>query len=709
MRELWRLEALPGWVTNELNLPAGSTFESLGANMWEIASFPVSRRVRNFIVNFVTARRAEIKPLNVLSSPLPPSLSALQLPWTIRTRNCLESARLLADRSMFSELIYADLLEIPAMGIVSVLDFACVAEAGISQFDLGLRAGANSSERKATHGTTEVSDLLIAAIDAPWANQVSAQDPRFADLLSPHGGTVFERIDQLTDQPSEDPTAEVRLAEAVASIQDRIEKLSQLSLDKALLQFLEDLSGLQGLKLEALSARFGWSGKPPITLEEAGAMLGVTREWIRQLQKRTLDRVPQHPVFMPLLDKAMKLLRERAPVDLETAGKLLRDYGLTSVDFRPESVLSAAKTCGRTATFQIKRTGGRVAVVTTEHGEYANLLTSFAQRQSAASGASNVQEVLAESDILGTDIDESTAKEILTLYSEVEFLDEEWFWYPKGKLERNRLRNTTRRMLSVTAPIPLSILREGIRREYQRRGARGLGKWPLVVPSRAIMRRFFEAHPEFTIDPTGFVNPVKPLDYRVELAPTEQIFVDVLRSSPAGVLDRASYAQGCFERGMNQNTFSGYLTYSCVIAHLGTDIWSLRGVRVDPAAVEAVRRANAARPPERRVLNHGWTENGSLWVAVRIPESLSGFVFGVPGAIKRMVADREFSASDEKGTPYGSVVVSDIGSSYGYGPFLRRRGADKDDILIVEFDLVAGTSVLRLGDDELLEEWDPTL
>src|SRR5206468_8639115 len=67
-----------------------------------------------------------------------------------------------------------------------------------------------------------------------------------------------------------------------------------------------------GSKLEALSARLGWSGKPPITLEEAGSVVGISRERVRQLQKRTLDRLPQHPVFMPLLDAAIRLLRDKA-------------------------------------------------------------------------------------------------------------------------------------------------------------------------------------------------------------------------------------------------------------------------------------------------------------------------------------------------------------------------------------------------------------
>ena len=47
--------------------------------------------------------------------------------------------------------------------------------------------------------------------------------------------------------------------------------------------------------------------------------------------------------------------------------------------------------------------------------------------------------------------------------------------------------------------------------------------------------------------------------------------------------------------------------------------------------------------------------------------------------------------------------------SYGYGPFLRRRGADRDDVLIAEFDIVLGKVFLRLEDDEYLEELSPSI
>ena len=92
--------------------------------------------------------------------------------------------------------------------------------------------------------------------------------------------------------------------------------------------------------------------------------------------------------------------------------------------------------------------------------------------------------------------------------------------------------------------------------------------------------------------------------------------------------------------------------------HVGTDMWSLRGTKVDAAAVEALREANAARPNERRIIDHGWTERGELWLAARLPEDPSHFVLGIPSPIRRFVAGREFPASDENGVTAGPVPVN---------------------------------------------------
>src|SRR5579864_7264250 len=102
-----------------------------------------------------------------------------------------------------------------------------------------------------------------------------------------------------------------------------------------------------------------------------------------------------------------------------------------------------------------------------------------------------------------------------------------------------------------------------------------------MVPPKAILLRFYQSHPEFSVAVDGNVSSSGLLDYRKELNPTELVLVEAVRSSPSQVMDRASLARRCIDQqGMNGHTFSQYLSSSPVISHLGTDLWSLRGVRV---------------------------------------------------------------------------------------------------------------------------------
>ena len=155
---------------------------------------------------------------------------------------------------------------------------------------------------------------------------------------------------------------------------------------------------------------------------------------------------------------------------------------------------------------------------------------------------------------------------------------------------------------------------------------------------------------------------------------------------------------------MNEHTFNAYSTYSAVVQHVGVDIWSVRGIDLNPTAVEAVRKANALGVREKRVLDHGWTEDGSLWIAVRLPEHVGSFVFGIPAAVRRFVAKQDFDAVDELGIFSGRIHVRENGISFGYASFLRRRGADEGDILVVKFGLNPPTCTLQLGDPERFDE-----
>ena len=103
------------------------------------------------------------------------------------------------------------------MGAASVLDFACTSEAAIDsvstiertadpleQPDPENRGEKTEAQNEADQAQAErnrrnanMRDILAATAQESWSHQVSEFDPRFAPLLPPGSGTVFERIDGL--------------------------------------------------------------------------------------------------------------------------------------------------------------------------------------------------------------------------------------------------------------------------------------------------------------------------------------------------------------------------------------------------------------------------------------------------------------------------------------------------------------------------------
>ncbi|MFX4288313.1 sigma factor-like helix-turn-helix DNA-binding protein [Janibacter sp. G349] len=56
-----------------------------------------------------------------------------------------------------------------------------------------------------------------------------------------------------------------------------------------LLEYLVALQGLSTRAVTVLQLRHGLTGQPPMTLDEIGKRFGVTRERIRQIEKKALD------------------------------------------------------------------------------------------------------------------------------------------------------------------------------------------------------------------------------------------------------------------------------------------------------------------------------------------------------------------------------------------------------------------------------------
>ncbi len=679
--------------------------KALGEDVWDNMQ-SLTPRLRNFLLFTVKSCLSEIGAIVCVDRIWPAGLKISDVGWTARTRNALARSAKLKDRDALTNLTFRKLAAVRGLGAVGILDFAATLEAAMDHHET---LTAEYARSVTMIQPDSLGFELRELHDKEWADQISTEDMRFADLLPPGQGTVRERVEALLLEL--DPLSSVDegplLLGSTEGIEERIAEIEGLPFEQALLSFLRTLvKDKAGARFEVMAARSGWTGAKPLTLKECSEKLKLTRERVRQLQMRATSRIPGHEVLMPQLDRALAMLEENTPIGFEQASLLLHDAGLTASKFHIPSLLGIAKLLGKETSLGSNLASVKDVLVRDEDAKMVSRVLPIARKLAGRSGVSSVFQLQEALGVLGYQVAEDSIKRLLGGIPETcRFLDDTWFVINDIPAGRDRLSNAIRKMLSVTSPQSVGSLREGVRRIFRGRGISYGGSPPPIIPPSRILRLYLESSSGFSLD-GGVVRPTRALDYRQELGENERLMVDVLRSSPSGVLDRRSLAEGCIARGMNENTFNVYTSYSSIVEHLGTDLWKLRGAEVDPAAVEAVCSANRLRTRKKRVLGYDWTEDGKLRLAFRISgRAADTAVFGCPSVIQRFLAHSDFECQ-VKGTRQtcGNLSMDERGTIYGCKTYIQRYGLDENDVLLAEFDINSHVVLLSIGDDELFDD-----
>lgn len=619
------------------------------------------------------------------------------------------------------DLTYGDLFSFRGLGVKGAIAFGLAIEDYASS--AGVSEAGWTTENSDLLDATQLSNRLRSLSGEEWTSLVFGSDPRWRHLLPVSSASLSETLEQIAEVCESITTGrahqivmpfvfpvEVNKSREVQrwlnAVERQYEYIASLSLEDLLADIFDKCTSVSGSRRDAIMMRLGWKGTAPVTLEEAGQSIGVTRERIRQLEVRTRKSLPSAPLLVPALERALSALVNAAPLQVETAVQLLSQCNLTRLHFEPQSVIAAATDLGLQPQVCLTETKGLMLVTSTEGSSSVARILSVARRKSGASGAVSCADVAAViSRDSQTECSSDEVVRVLSASPSFRQILSGWFWATDIAPGRSRLVNLCRKMLSVTSPISVDCLRDGMKRVFTFRNSSSPSRFELRVPPRAVLEELLKAHPDFSMNGDSRVSCVTPLDYRVELGEGERVLVDVIRSSPSGVLDRATIVSECVKRGVNQQTVSVDLTYSCIIEHVDTNIWTLRGSDINPTALEALRAANALRPRERRVMDFGWTPSGCLWVAAIVPPAVQSFVVGCPAGGRPFVAGQKFSAQMCDGTPCGTVGVTVDGIMYGLGQFTQIAGADPGDIVVLEFDLTTQGVTLLLGDDELLDSY----
>jgi len=439
---------------------------------------------------------------------------------------------------------------------------------------------------------------------------------------------------------------------------------------------------------EAICGRAGIHPSGHLTLEEAGALVGVTRERVRQVVKGChFDHGVQRRWPLP---EPLRLLRTTIRA---TDGLILTDAN--QVLARSHGWLGDG---GFEKALQILGWYGQAPDLSVGHLGTIGPATDHLQLPEGLNLESIPQMIWDLSDKTGFTLEIDLRRELLRLYPSLDLrtLDEVLeAVLPPLRLPMGYLFHTTHsrpavvgildRMTAWTHDLSVETFHRGLSRRFRFRQF-------TPPPPTEVLASLVERLEDFEI-----------LDDRIVPALRRSIDTttilgwvgEQLRESPSGVLHRSVILETARQEGLNTTSVAIYLQFGEIIQPIGQNCFTLVGTRPTPIDIENARRdASLLRIPER--ISTSYVDGGAR-LAVTVGSLLrdSG-VMSVPARLRRMIGERRLQVISDLGD-HGSSIVSGALLT-GFSSVFNALDVMTGDDLTVRIDL--STLTMHVGPDE---------
>lgn len=224
---------------------------------------------------------------NVLDAAWPEDLVPSDVPFKNRTKTVLRRNGFFDDPSLFNSLTASDIARWWNAGQVTVDD---------------IQATGNKAIRH-HHETVDLrrlidADLCVVASE-PWAQHIWHRDPRFDEFVPKSNATVHDIA------ISGSANDRRYLWDKLDNLRDAVTAQAALSLTAAVSNYIEEVSGQHGQRLDVLLSVTGLNGLDPISGAKGARQLNISNARMYQIVhqlRQGLDRArPQNGLWLPQL------------------------------------------------------------------------------------------------------------------------------------------------------------------------------------------------------------------------------------------------------------------------------------------------------------------------------------------------------------------------------------------------------------------------
>ena len=726
IRSIFALQEIPEWLKEIFGLKGYSTLGDLPSNLGSV-SRAEAKAINHYLQVFITRKASAMTRVNSICFP-DSNLTlnydvARELNLSVRTYNCIVAFLDNCGGSVpLCEVTLRDLTQIYAMGAKSILEFL----SKIEEFDgsAGRLELTNSPrlEIENENLNKDIEKYVSQIQQCSGIDHIIRGDPRFPELntnfpdKSYQAGSSLEELLQFSegDYHNWPMPDRKRLLALAKSTREKIVNLDEQFLEGQLKYFIGVFyRRIKETNLNAILSRFGVNREGILTLEECGALAGLTRERIRQLEAKVLKGTKSipgfSPIYMPKLQLAIDIIQESLGTTVELIQERFISKGISKIGLSVSSVLLFSKLLRfpENNLSVVKLKDGKEIVI----GDSIDVrhITTQLGKHYSRNGIADLRSVFETVSEKSKNMSYFEVLNVVKNSSRWKAIDAEHNWWipvNDGEINRNRLENILNKILSVCNSVDLEEIYSGYQRLAAfRNSSRGKDAYVIVPPSISAIKAFIKQSKKYDVT-TQVVTSLEHLDYRRELSEVEIGIVESLRSSSSGLMSRKELLRSCIERGLNEMSVSMYMTYSPVVMHVGVDAHALVGAKTNSGDLSAhlISHSERTKAKTKRLLLCDWS-NGQIRFVVRCPEFTSNMVVGCPSSMKKFLLERKFNGVNKStGEIFGTIGISDDGAIYGMGPFCRQESTVLGDIIVMEFGLLNGTATLSTATyEEYLE------
>ncbi len=437
----------------------------------------------------------------------------------------------------------------------------------------------------------------------------------------------------------------------------------------------------------AIAGRAGATLDGVLTLEEAGDLIGVTRERVRQVCA-TLPLDHEHRRRWPLslgfhrIAEVLETSTERTVSDVDNELRSIDLEGSSSLDFgRARSLLAWY---GRSIDLTVHPTG-QVLPSTETLGLPPDLsldkIRNMVWELSERTGFLREDDLRRELDEIAPGLDPGVKTRAVDLAIGTDRLPLGYVFVVRHK--KPAVVGALRRTLSWANPLPLEELHESFVRRFRFRS------FP-VPPPPEVLGALIERIDGFELK-DGVVHATPP--DRPDTTTIIGWIGEQLVAAEDQVLHRSVLYQEARQLGMNTISIGLYLKFGENIRATGRGCFRLVGSRPDHEAIERARsQALRLRVADKR--NTTYIDSG-IRLDVTVGNTfLDTGVISVPARAKRLIANRTLSLSSHLGS-HGNTRLSGT-LLYGFTSALMALDVMPGDQISIDLDLLTNAAILKV-------------